>query len=223
MSKNGERNKLYRMYRKIDNITEYIVGLLVGEEKEYAEILIKSYLKEFTINTVADKETLRDLIYLEIIGKRLREQIDREKDNLIKTNIDNLYRNTQEITKLKQTLGLLSDKRNENESVYKVIETLKKKHKAWMENNQASRKIQCKHCNQYNLLVMRTDAWEAKKHPYFKDKTLYNKHAFRLLKQGKLRKMDVALILDEDAKSTDYVDWILKKVDNSIGTANEKD
>jgi hypothetical protein len=58
------------------------------------------------------------------------------------------------------------------------------------------------------MLKMRTEAWEAQKHPYFKDRLLGNEQLIRLYKLGKLTKEDVASVL---GTSPDYTDWLINK------------
>jgi len=59
------------------------------------------------------------------------------------------------------------------------------------------------------LLKIRTDAWEAQKHPFFKDRVLANKHLMKMYKDKKISQKDVALVLD---CSDDYIDWMIKRV-----------
>ena len=59
------------------------------------------------------------------------------------------------------------------------------------------------------LLKIRTEAWEALKHPFFKDKILANKQLWLLYKKGKITKKDVSLVL---GTSEDYVDWLEEKI-----------
>jgi len=58
-------------------------------------------------------------------------------------------------------------------------------------------------------LKIRTDAWEAQNHPFFKDRVLANKHLLKMYLDKKISRKDVALVLD---CSSDYIDWMIKKV-----------
>ena len=42
------------------------------------------------------------------------------------------------------------------------------------------------------MLKIRTEAWEAQKHPFFKDRVLYNKHLVKLYQSGIISKEDVS-------------------------------
>jgi len=57
------------------------------------------------------------------------------------------------------------------------------------------------------MLKIRTEAWEALKHPFFKDRILANKHLWKCYKEGKITKEDVAEIL---GCSPDYIEWLEK-------------
>jgi DNA-directed RNA polymerase subunit RPC12/RpoP len=91
---------------------------------------------------------------------------------------------------------------------YKALETLKRKFKMWLRENQASREMLCPHCGKKVLLRIRTEAWEAQKHPFFKDRILGNTYLIKLYQQGKLSAQDVANILEA---SPDYVTWLIDK------------
>lgn len=58
------------------------------------------------------------------------------------------------------------------------------------------------------LLKIRTDKYDAIKHPFFRDRILTNEHLLKIYKEGKITKEDVAKVL---GTSNDYVDFILDK------------
>ena len=70
------------------------------------------------------------------------------------------------------------------------------------------------------LLRIRTDIWEAQKHPFFKDNRLYNKHLFKLLETDIITKEDVAKVLEV---SEDYVDWMVEKIKENKQKVKEND
>jgi DNA-directed RNA polymerase subunit RPC12/RpoP len=85
---------------------------------------------------------------------------------------------------------------------------IKPKFRRWLDENQASRYIVCPHCSKSILLKIRTEAWEAQKHPFFRDRILGNAHLIELYKQNKLTKEDLAKIFET---SPDYVVWLVEK------------
>jgi len=178
------------------------------EEQTLAKDLLKKYCKDYVIETISDKNTLKQLIYLEVIQNRLEtsmNQLHTENKAVPLQIMDSLHKNIDEIIVLKETLGIT--KKNKEQDV-NPIEILKKKFKKWRENNQGSRTLVCPHCSKMILLKIRTEVWEAQKHPFFKDKILANVGLVKLYKEGKLNKEDVALILE---CSPDYIDWLIPK------------
>lgn len=190
-----------------------------SRDKKLAKDLLARYLEDFSIDNIAEKNTLKQLIFLEVLQTNsLQKQMNeiRKKTKGVPPNIlDAIHKNAKEIKDLKSQLGIKKTEEQKSDA-YKALESLQKKAERWRAENQGSRTLCCPHCGKFTLLRIRTDAWEAKKHPMFRDRILYNKHAFTLLKSKKISKLDVAKILDEDASSADYVDWILDKVQPKV-------
>lgn len=184
------------------------------KEKKLAKELLRRYLDDFDIDTVSDKNTLQQLIELEIIHNRLQKILNKAHKNNQATPlnmVDTIHKNINEITLLKDKLGISKDKRSKDQvDSFKSIEILKEKFKRWRSENQASRTLACPHCSRIFLLKIRTDIWEAQKHPFFKDKVLYNKHLMELYHTKKITRHDVALILES---SDDYIDWMIDKIE----------
>jgi len=179
-------------------------------EQKAANSLLHKYLDQFSIENISDKNTLSQLIYLEVFNKRLQEILNRiedEKDVPSLKLVDSLHKNLTQITALKGSLGLNNKSETKTDS-WTALETLKKKFKVWRNDNQASRTMICPHCGKMTLLKIRTEGWEAQKHPYFKDRVLGNTELIKIYKQGRLGKGELADILE---CSTDYIDWLVEK------------
>lgn len=189
------------------------------DDKKMAKSLVGRYLDDFSIENIAEKNTLKQLIFLEVIQHGLQKQMEafrkQSKGQVPQQILDSIHKNIKEIKSLKSELGIKKAE-EEKSDAWKAYESLQRKAKQWREQNQGSRTMTCPHCGKMVMLRIRMEAWEAMKHPMFRDRILYNKHAFKLLSQGKISHMDVALILDEDASSTDYVEWILEKVQPKV-------
>lgn len=183
-----------------------------NKEKKQARILYGKYLDDYDIQTISDKNVLAELVYLEVVQSRLQEQMS----NATKVSgkavpiqmLDAIQKNLDAILKLKNSLGL--NKSKNKESAYDVLEHLKQRAKVWRDQNQACREARCPHCSKMILFMIRMDKYDAKKHPFFKDNRLYNKQVWKLYKQGKLTKKDVALIME---CSVDYVDWAIERIE----------
>lgn len=201
------------------------VESLFTDKKEIAlaNNLYKKYIKDYNLETTSDKNLLRQLIYLEVFHHRLQDMANdfNAEDGAVPTEIiESLHKNLNQILSLKEKLGLTRDKKEEIQTdAFKALELLKKKFTIHRENNQASRTLICPHCGKMVILVIRTEAWEAKKHPFFKDRVLGNEHLIKLYQSGKITKEDVGKVLD---CSSSYVDWLITKwslgINNNINT-----
>lgn len=196
-----------------------VEGLFIDKEEiKLAKELEKKYLSEYNIETISDKNLLSNLIYLEVIHiaklQKSANEFTVSNEALPWQFLDAIHKNINQIVEIKEKLGL-AKKEEVTDNALQSLELLKKKFKIWAENNQASRTLVCPHCSQMVMLKIRTDKWEAQKHPFFKDRLLGNEHLIRLYKQGKLTREDVASIL---GTSADYTDWLINKwrVDDNI-------
>jgi len=181
------------------------------KERALAKDLLRKYLEEYTIDTISDKNCLRQLIYLEVYNIRYQNMLNKyhQTDKVAPVNTsDVIYKNLETILKLKSSLGIIH-KKEQNEDNYNVLERMKVKFEKYLSLNQASRNIVCPYCGKMVLLKIRTEAWEAAKHPFFQDRILFNKHLVLLYLQNKITKEDVGKILES---SSDYVNWLVEKV-----------
>lgn len=186
-----------------------------ADDKKLAKYLMGRYLEDFTIENIAEKNTLKQLVFLEVIQiNSLQSKINefRKANGIVPQQaLDGIHKNIKEIKDLKNQLGIKKNDSDKSDA-WVAWESLQRKVAKWRSENQASRTLICPHCGKMTMLRIRMESWEALKHPMFKDRILYNKHAMDLMVQGKLSRMDVAKILDEDASSTDYVDWLVEKI-----------
>ncbi len=194
-------------------------------EKRRAEQKFKTYKEIYHIDSLSDLQLLESLIYREILQERTREQIKSDvkkkakKDNgeiesdglrpLSARLMKVLNENEEHILILKEKLGLFEDKKVKDP--FKHIQILKKKFKKWREENQGSRTLICPFCSKMVMLKIRTKSWEALKHPFFKDRILANVQLWKLFREGKITKDDIAKVL---GCSSDYIDWLEEKIYN---------
>lgn len=189
-----------------------VEGLFTDKEEiKLAKELEKKYLTEYSIESVSDKNLLYYLIYLEVLHtaklQKAANEFTSSNENLPTWLLDSIHKNINQIIEIKDKLGL-NKKEEKSNDAYQTLELLKKKFKIWADNNQGSRTLVCPHCSQMIMLKIRTEQWEAQKHPFFKDRLLGNESLIRLYKSGKLTKEDVASIL---GTSSDYTDWLINK------------
>lgn len=190
------------------------IGLTKGE-KNQAEKRFEEYKQRYHIESLSDLQLLEQLVFREILQERTKKQV-RKVTNAKKKAEENaispyllkvLNENEERILILKEKLGLFEEKKGEDP--FKYIQRLKKKFKKWREENQGSRTLICPHCSKMVMLKIRTKAWEALKHPFFKDRILANVHLWKLFKEGKITKDDIAKVL---GCSPDYVEWLEEKI-----------
>jgi len=178
-------------------------------EKRLANELLAKYLKDYSIETISDKNTLKQLIYLEAFQTRLQKAANEFNATSGSVPIDlmeAIHKNLNQIVSLKEKLGLT--KKNVEVDGLKHLELLQKKFKKWREENGPMKTMVCPHCGKLTRLILRLDALEAIKHPFWKDRVLGNEHIIRLFKAGTLTKTDLARIF---GVSEDYAEILVAK------------
>jgi len=201
---------------------------LTTAEKHWAKSQFDEYREHYHLEHLSDLKLLEELVYREAFQERYKKKIEKlvkklkekskkteeilSEDEIVpKYVLDALNRNLEQILILKEKLGLFEEKKGEDP--YKYHRRLMKKFKIWMEENQGSRTLSCPHCSKMIMLKIRIEVWEALKHPFFKDRILANKHLWKLYKEGKITKLDMAkILLGEQTESIDYIDWLEEKI-----------
>jgi hypothetical protein len=204
-----------------DNYKFDSTGLSTGE-KRVGKNLFDEYKEKYHIQNISDISILNELVFREVLQQRYKKKV--EKYSKAKTSDDNaivpssiirfLDENLAKILELKKELGLLQE--NKGDDAFTYVTQLKEKFKKWMEDNQASREFTCQHCSKINLLKIRKEAWESQKHPFFKDKIIYNEHLIKLYLSKIITKEDVAKIM---GFSDYYTDWVIEKWHTNPRTA----
>lgn len=218
----SEEELLKEAEKKIaeDQLEAELLMVVNPEELDSAKKLYTDYTAEYSIETSADKSTLYDLIYFEILNLRIKKYLNENqkgKDGvspIVHTQtIETLQKNTEKITLLKSQLGMTKkDADKENADVVKITENLKQRFHRWINQpeNRANYTIKCPHCLNLFLIRRRLDKEkdEVSGHPWFiNGGILFNKHLFTMLARGEITLEDTAKILNT---STDYIDWIRK-------------
>jgi DNA-directed RNA polymerase subunit RPC12/RpoP len=185
-------------------------------EKTLGKEKFKKYCNHYHIEAYSDLQMLEELIYQELMQERLKEkatQLEEKNKNekkeytIPRTLVETMKVNFDQILIIKEKLGMFENKEGQDGFAY--IQKLKDKFKKWNEENQGSRTCVCPHCSKIILLKIRTEAWEAQKHPFFQDKLLANKSLWKLYKEGKITKQEVGEIL---GCSDRYIDWLEKHI-----------
>jgi DNA-directed RNA polymerase subunit RPC12/RpoP len=187
-------------------------------ERVLAQRLWDDYSKVYTLERPAERSMLAELIYLEVIQRRYQDQLNdayTDKTKAVPVAVLNaIHANLELINKLKTTLGMNQSK--EQVQGYDAFQHFQRRIKVWLSQNQASRSVKCPHCQEWTLLKIRPEVWEAQRHPFFRDNRLYNKALYDNL--GKTVVIDRNFIASVMEHSPDYVDWILQKYNQTQPT-----
>jgi len=186
------------------------------EEIKWGKKQFNNYKEHYHIDQLSDLQLLEELVYREALQERYKKRIAEIDTKNVTAGgkkqsssylVTDMNENLEQILILKDKLGLFETKQDNDG--YATITRLKQKFNIWLDENQASRTLRCPHCSQMIMLRIRTDAWEAKKHPFFKDLILSNKALWKLYKEGKITKENVAEVL---GVAPDYISWLEKKI-----------
>ena len=182
------------------------------DEGKLAQVLLDRYLKDYELESVSDSNTIQEVIYYEVLQTRLQDKINELYANNVKAipydMVGIMHKNSETIIKLKSTLGL--NKSSKDKLIgYDAYDHWIKRHQKWLSENQAGRTMKCPHCEQFVLLKMRMDAWEAQKHPFFKDNTVWNE--FLMSHLGRTVFVDDQFVSNVLETSKDYVSFMVQK------------
>jgi len=190
----------------IDNLTFCIDN----KEKKFAANLLKKYLSESSIETEADKDTLRQLIDLQIQCERIKDFLKTEYNKAnpaIPTQmLEELRKTNEQVLLLKEKIGLIN--RDRQQSTWQdEWKSLKKKALNYYETHKAEYIAKCPYCNKLFQYIIRTKDYKAIKSIWFKETTLYNRPLFNLYHNKKLTREQMAEIF---GVSYLYIDFIYK-------------
>lgn len=173
-------------------------------EKNYAMKLAEKYFEDYGISGEAEKQTLRTIIYDEIIKKRFEKfmnehQDDKDDKSLPLRAIENYNALVEQCEKLKKTLGITRAQQQEKESdSVKAMQQMEDTFKEYILENRDSFSFQCPVCQEWTLIYRRCSdkaGFIRIKHPMFKNSELYNEPLFELYEQGILTFIQIAKIL----------------------------
>lgn len=156
-------------------------------EQKAAKVLLAKYLQDYELETISDKNILKQLIYLEVFQSRLQisaEEFQKSNKSIPLNILDSIHKNVDKIILLKEKLGLTKNSKTTQSDAYKALEIIEHKAKLWRENNQATRRRICPYCSKMVLWKIRPEAWESQKHPFFRDRILYNTEVVSLYNRG---------------------------------------
>ena len=187
-----------------------ILNSLTGclpSELEWAKGLLENYLAESSLSSYAEKDTLRQLIYLEVILERVKVYINKETE---KANpvppiqmLEQLQYLNKQIIEIKTILGLTQ--KEDQKTVLDEWNKLKTKALNYYKENAGCNVVKCPECKKLFMILKDMKSCVETKLPWFKKTILYNQKLYELYDQKKLTAEEMALIF---GVSVDYITYI---------------
>lgn len=179
-------------------------------EKKWAQKQFKNYKKQYHISSLSDLSLLEELVYRESIQERYKQKIEDisksksvKEGNIIPSGVlKSLDENLGQILILKERLGLFKDEKGDE---FKAFEILEKKAEIYRKEHMEEFKTTCPFCSEVFFLNIRTDKYVESKLKLYKNKVLCNTGLWKVFKEGKITKVDMAEILNV---SEQYIDWL---------------
>jgi hypothetical protein len=196
------------------NQEEELLNSFVGlneTEKIKALQLYDRYVTEHSFESLAEKSTLVNLVYLEILNDRIKlfiEQEGKDKSGAIPIRMtEQLIENTNQIMSLKEKLGLMRDA--ESESSLDLKRELEEKALIYYNEHAGETYVKCPECQSLFRLLMKIDGLEPAKATFFKGTTLYNQKLMELYHYKKITLDEMAEILGVNTK---YITFIYENI-----------
>ena len=180
-------------------------------EKIKAIQLYNQYVTEHSFESLAEKSTLINLVYLEILNDRVKlfiEQEGKEKKGAIPLKMtEQLVANTTQIMELKERLGMMKDADTEN--ALELMNELKEKALTYYNEHAGETYVKCPECQNLFRLLMKIDGLEPAKATFFRGTTLYNQKLMELYHYKKVTLEEVAEIMGVHSK---YITFIYENI-----------
>jgi len=183
-------------------------GVNKCQEQEIAEEKFKSYLKNYELDTISDIDTLRSLVYNEVLESRIQEELNRLSERGGFTP-DKLTKQLTEIQKQKFQIKIILGIDREEGKVDELtgLQILIKRFKKYIQDNKDQFTTICAGCGIPLLLTRRVKDFECLEHPWFIGRWYFNYPILKDVKDGKLSKEDASRYLK---CSVDYINYCLE-------------
>ena len=191
-------------------LLECFIGLK-DDEKKKALQLYNRYIMENSFESLAEKSTLTNLVYIQILIDRvktfIKDEGDTKKGAIPIRMAEKLVELTNQEMSLKEKLGMLKDAKSE--SALDLVNELKEKALKYYEEHAGETYVKCPECENFFRLLMKIDDLEPAKATFFKGTTLYNVKLMELYHYKKLTKNEIAEIL---GVHENYIDFIYNNI-----------
>jgi len=212
----GQKQNKGKSEEELDLLTkekiekDEILGSLTGclpEEIKFASDLLQNYLAESSLSSYAEKDTLKQLVYLEVILERVKVYINKETE---KANpvppiqmLEQLQYLNKQIIEIKNELGLTQ--KEDQKTVLDEWNKLKAKALNYYKESAGCNVVKCPECKKLFMLLKDVRNYTPEKITFFKKTMLYNKKLFEIYELGRITKEEMATIL---GVSNEYIELI---------------
>ena len=184
---------------------------IAGDKQQKALKLYQQYLAENSFESQAEKSTLINVVYLEMLNDQIKEYIEqeqKEKKGAIPLRMtEQLVINNTQILSLKKVLGMLKDA--ESDSALDLFNELKEKCLKYYEEHAAEFEFKCPHCLQFSPMILPPDKLESVPSTWFRGTDLYNEEVMNLYHNKIITREQAAKIL---GTHTSYVEHIYQNI-----------
>jgi hypothetical protein len=181
-----------------------------AEEKKIAIESFENYLDHHTFNTFNEATLLTNLIYEEILQRRIEKSINEISDDesnkfIPEKSINALHEVQDRVAQLKERLGISKAKDQDDLT---ALQMLKKKFDCYIPFNRNEFHTSCPSCGKMLLLRRRVKDFETLVSPFFAGRTWFSRRGIELVKLGIISKEIYAFLFQT---SVAFVDWCIKK------------
>lgn len=183
-----------------------------AKEQDLAEKRYQSYLETCEIESISDLDTLRSLVYTEILEYRIQQELNKQakedkypSDKITKQLLDLQNQKSQ----IKVKLGI--DKLNTKLTELSSLQQLEKKFQDYYQAHQNEFTTVCGSCGTMLLLRRRVKDFDCMKHPWFAGRWFFNYEVLKDVKSGKITKEDAWRYMCCASQGGDYKIVELKK------------
>jgi len=165
----------------------------VDNEKKFAKELLEKYLDESSLESAAEKDTLKHLIDLEILAERFKQRLkvdyDKENPTIPLSMVGELREVEKQILDLKEKLGLMN---KEEKNTLDQWNILRKKAITYYKQNSGCNIAKCPYCKKLFMIMKDMRGHTTEKLTLFKRTILYNKEMYRWYDEKKITREELA-------------------------------
>ena len=188
---------------------EKLDGFNSEEEKELANSIMEKYTA-YNIEDESEKDTLNQLVYLEVIVERVKKFIDKEfndKSAIPMEMLEELRELNSQVLELKAALGV--NKEKERQEFIEVWEDLQQKAINHYNEHAGEYYQECPKCHELFRGILKITDYDFKVATFFKETDLYNPVLYKAFHEKRLTLQEMADTFGVDYK---YINLIYEQL-----------